>query len=131
MEIATTDFWNNILIWFLGLVGTIVTGVLMPYVVSLLKSKTSNSDLQYVIDEIAQTVSTSVSYINQTFVDQLKADGKFDAEKQAEALKLAVEKSVNDLTSKTIKVLGKNGIDVESLIIKYIEAEINKNKTTV
>ena len=128
MYITDSGFWNDVLIWFLGLVGTIVTGILIPYITNLLKSKTDNTNLQYVIDELSQTVQTSVDYVNQTFVNQLKADGKFDAENQAKALQMAVKESVNNLTSKTIKILGKDGIDVESLIIKYIEATIAKSK---
>lgn len=128
MDIATVDFWNDVLIWFLGLVGTIVTGILIPFVTNWLKSKTDNANLQYVIDELSQTVQTSVNHVNQTFVNQLKADGKFDADNQAKALKMAVEESVNSLTAKTVKILGKEGINIESLIIKYIEAAIAEKK---
>ena len=128
MDITNASFWNDILVWFLGLVGTIVTGILIPYITNWLKSKTDNANLEYVINELSNTVATSVDHINQTFVNQLKADGKFDAENQAKALKMAVEESVNSLTSKTIDILGKNGIDVESLIIKYIEAKIAGDK---
>ena len=129
MEIATVEFWNDILIWFLGLVGTVVTGILIPFVTNWLKSKTDNANLQYVINELSQTVQTSVNHVNQTFVNQLKADGKFDADNQAKALKMAVEESVNSLTAKTVKILGKEGIDIETLIIKYIEAAIAEKKT--
>ena len=128
MEIATVEFWNDILVWFLGLVGTVVTGILIPFVTNWLKSKTDNANLQYVIDELSQTVQTSVNHVNQTFVNQLKADGKFDADNQAKALKMAVEESVNSLTAKTVKILGKEGIDIETLIIKYIEAKIAGDK---
>lgn len=128
MIIADNEFWNSVLMWALGLVGTIVTGILIPYITSWLQSKTDNANLDYVINELSQTVSTSVNHINQTFVNQLKADGKFDAENQSKALQMAVTESVNNLTKKTIDVLGKDGIDIEQLIIKYIEAEINKNK---
>ena len=129
MEIATVEFWNDILIWFLGLVGTVVTGILIPFVTNWLKSKTDNANLQYVIDELSKTVQTSVNHVNQTFVNQLKADGKFDADNQAKALKMAVEESVNSLTAKTVKILGKEGIDIETLVIKYIEAAIAEKKT--
>ena len=129
MEIATVEFWNDILVWFLGLVGTVVTGILIPFVTNWLKSKTDNANLQYIIDELSQTVQTSVNHVNQTFVNQLKADGKFDADNQAKALKMAVEESVNSLTAKTVKLLGKEGIDIETLIIKYIEAAIAEKKT--
>lgn len=128
MLITDTEFWNNVLMWALGLVGTIVTGILVPYITNLLKSKTDNVNLEYVINELSQTVTTSINHINQTFVNQLKADGKFDAENQSKALQMAVTESVNNLTKKTVNILGKNGIDVEKLIISYIESEINKSK---
>nr|DAI22711.1 MAG TPA: holin [Caudoviricetes sp.] len=128
MLITDTEFWNNVLMWALGLVGTIVTGILIPYITNLLKSKTDNVNLEYVINELSQTVTTSINHINQTFVNQLKADGKFDAENQSKALQMAVTESVNNLTKKTVNILGKNGIDVEKLIISYIESEINKSK---
>lgn len=128
MLITDTEFWNNVLMWALGLVGTIVTGILIPYITNLLKSKTDNVNLNYVINELSQTVTTSINHVNQTFVNQLKADGKFDAENQSKALQMAVTESVNNLTKKTVNILGKNGIDVEKLIISYIESEINKSK---
>ncbi len=128
MLITDTEFWNNVLMWALGLVGTIVTGILIPYITNLLKSKTDNVNLEYVINELSQTVTTSINHVNQTFVNQLKADGKFDAENQSKALQMAVTESVNNLTKKTVNILGKNGIDVEKLIISYIESEINKSK---
>lgn len=128
MLITDTEFWNNVLMWALGLVGTIVTSILIPYITNLLKSKTDNVNLEYVINELSQTVTTSINHINQTFVNQLKADGKFDAKNQSKALQMAVTESVNNLTKKTVNILGKNGIDVEKLIISYIESEINKSK---
>lgn len=128
MLITDTEFWNNVLMWALGLIGTIVTGILVPYITNLLKSKTDNVNLEYVINELSQTVTTSINHINQTFVNQLKADGKFDAENQSKALQMAVTESVNNLTKKTVNILGKNGIDVEKLIVSYIESEINKSK---
>ena len=118
----------EILVWFLGLVGTILTGVLIPVLVSWLNSKTNNEKLQYVITELSQTVQTSINYVNQTFVEQLKADGKFDAEKQKEALEKAVTYCLDTLSDKAKKILGKDGIDLQSVIVKYIEAQIAESK---
>lgn len=119
---------QQIITWLLGLLSTIITTVLLPYFVSWLKSKTESENLKYVIDEITQTVSDSVNYTNQVFVDQLKKDGKFDAEKQKEALKMSLDYTINSLTNKTKQILSKNGLDLENVIIKYVESEIRKNK---
>lgn len=118
----------EVLMWALGLLGTIITTVLIPQLATWLKSKTENEKLQYVIDELSQTAQTSVAYVNQTFVDQLKADGKFDKEHQKEALDKALNMALNSLTDKTKQILGKNGIDIEEMLIKYIEAAIANNK---
>ena len=118
----------EILVWFLGLVGTVLTGVLIPVLVNWLNSKTNNEKLQYVITELSQTVQTSINYVNQTFVEQLKADGKFDAEKQKEALEKAVTYCLDTLSDKAKKILGKDGIDLQSVIVKYIEAQISESK---
>ena len=119
---------QQIITWLLGLLSTIITTVLLPYFVSWLKSKTESENLKYVIDEITQTVSDSVNYTNQVFVDQLKKNEKFDAEKQKEALKMSLDYTIDSLTNKTKQIISKNGLDLENVIIKYIESEIRKNK---
>lgn len=119
---------QQIITWLLGLLSTIITTVLLPYFVSWLKSKTESENLKYIIDEITQTVSDSVNYTNQVFVDQLKKDGKFDAEKQKEALKMSLDYTIDSLTNKTKQIISKNGLDLENVIVKYIESEIRKNK---
>lgn len=119
---------QQIITWLLGLLSTIITTVLLPYFVSWLKSKTESENLKYIIDEITQTVSDSVNYTNQVFVDQLKKDGKFNAEKQKEALKMSLDYTIDSLTNKTKQIISKNGLDLENVIIKYIESEIRKNK---
>lgn len=117
---------------FLGILATFFTGlitvVLLPAISRWLSAKTNSQNIQTVIDELTQTVQTSVGYINQTFVNQLKADGKFDADNQEEALRRAVEDVVNNLSLKTKELLGKDGIDIQNIIIRYIEAQISSSK---
>lgn len=120
---------NTVLSWFLSILGTIITTVLLPYFISWLKTKTTNEKMHYVIDELSQTVTTSVAYVNQTFVDQLKADGKFDEEHQKEALKLAIDDVFNSLSTKTVSILQSDELDVVGIVTKYIEAEIKRNKS--
>ena len=122
------NIWMEILMWFLGILSTLITSVLVPFLASWLKSKTNNENLQYVITELSQTVATSVDYVNQTFVDQLKADGEFNKDNQEKALKLALNMCLNSLSDKAVKILGKEGIDLESIITKYIESAIANSK---
>lgn len=113
----------------IGILGTIITTILLPYVVNCLKAKTNNETLKYVIDELNQTVVTGVDYIQQTFVEQLKKDGKFDSEKQKEALDKAVNVIWNDLSDRTVNFLKDNSIEIEKIIVKYVESYIASKKS--
>lgn len=126
-----SDFAQELIMWVLGIVGTLVTTILIPFLASWLKSKTDNENWTYVINELTSTVSTSVNYIQQTMVNQMKADGDFDTENQKKALQAAVSTCIDSLTDKAKTILGKDGIDLESLIIKYIESKVLENKANV
>lgn len=122
------NFKYELFMWFLGILGTVITSVILPYLVTLIKSKVKNEKLNHVISELGDTVISSVDYINQTFVDQLKKDGKFDKKAQKEALSRAIMTVLNTLTNNTKKILEKEGIDINLLIEKLIEAYINEKK---
>lgn len=122
---------EQVLSTILGIATTFITGlitvVLLPAIAKWLSAKTDNQNLNNVIMELSHTVQTSVDYINQTFVDQLKIDGKFDVDAQKEALQLAIDDVFNNISENTKNILGKDGIDIEGIIIRYIEGYINNS----
>lgn len=115
----------NILLWVLSLLGTLITSIIIPVVFRLLAAKTKNEKLKMVMEEIANTTKSSVSYTNQTFVDQLKHDGKFDAEAQKEAMLRSTNYTFDTLTASTKKIIEQEGINLDLLVKKYIEADID------
>lgn len=127
----TGTFMQEFVMWILGIMGTVITTILIPYLAAVLNARLKNDKWEYVINELEQTVSTSVSCIQQKMVDQMKKDGIFNAENQQKALQEALSLSLDSLTDTAKKILGKEGIDVESLIMKYIEAKVSENKKTI
>ena len=123
---------DPILQWALGLVSTLLTavftGIVIPMLVKYFSAKTNNTNIQAAIADLAVTVSTSVGYINQTFVDQLKREGGFDADKSKEALEAAFNLVKNNLSKRTIEILDSDELALRDLIIRHIEAEIDKRK---
>lgn len=116
----------NILLWVLSLLGTIITSILVPAAFKWLSYKTKNEKLKRVMDELAVTVPSAVSYTNQTFVDQMKADGKFDAEAQKQAMLRATNFTFDTLTASTKRIIEQEGVDINKLVERYIEADIDK-----
>lgn len=123
---------DPVLQWLLGIISTLVvtlfSGVVVPLLVKYLNAKTNNENVQSIVTELGDTVSSTVGFINQTLVNQLKADGKWDSEAQSRVLSAAVQEAVAGLSAKTMSLLGKDGLDVEHIIMRRIEAEIEKRK---
>lgn len=118
----------NILMWALSLLGTIITSVILPLVAKLILAKIKNQKLNYVATELSTTIINAVDYTNQTFVEQLKADGKFDAESQRQAMNIACSYAFDCLTDSSKRIISSEGIDVYSMLERKIEAQIAQKK---
>lgn len=124
--------YNDILSAVLSLavtfVGATLTTIIIPAIANWLKYKTQHQKLQSVIDDITVTVTSSVDMLEQTVVNQLKADGKWDSKSQAEVLQSAITEVVNGLSRTTYQILKSESADIEALIKRYIEAYIQSKK---
>lgn len=119
---------TNLIELFLVVLGTVVTGVLLPALTTWLKSKISNEQLKAVIADLSHTVSTSVKWVEQTMVWQLKQDGKWDLDSQQQVLATCAAEVVKNLTNDTKRLLSKENIDLEAIVIRYIESQISAGK---
>ena len=110
-------------------------GVLTAYVITYiqttkeqLKKKTDNDLLNKYIDMVGDTVSDCVKTTNQTYVDSLKQQGKFDEEAQ----KVAFQKSLNAvlalLTKEAKEYLTAAYGDLNLYLTNKIESTVEKEK---
>lgn len=112
-----------------------LAGILVGFLVKYLKiksddvcAKIENDNAQKYLKMLTNTISQCVIATNQTYVEALKKEGKFDLEAQ----KIAFDKtktSVLQLLSDEAKVYLTTAIgDLDSYINNIIEAEVNLNK---
>ena len=110
-------------------------GVLTAYAVKFIKAKsneltvkTENDLFDKYIFMLADTISACVLATNQTYVESLKAQGKFDAEAQ----KIAFEKTKNAvlaiLSDEAQEYLSAAVGDLNAYIEQQIEAVVKENK---
>ena len=117
--------WMDVLIYVVEvLVGLVIT-VGIPYLFAFLKSKTKNEKAQQYIDLAQRYLSDSVAMVNQTFVEQLKKDGKFDAEAQKEAFNMAANAWLEMMSEEMKQVIIAEVGDFETYIKTEIEAKVN------
>lgn len=121
--------------WFLAILGALATGIatLITYgvgvLVAKLQARTKNEKAGYVLTNLERLVQQVVQEVNQTFVESLKKEGKFDAEAQREAFELAFEKIKKLTTDKVIKVINELSNDnFEEYIKTQIENQVNLQK---
>lgn len=109
--------------------------VLTNYLVAFLESKKSqiddnkkNLDFANTLTKALEIVSSVVKYVSQTYVDDLKKQGKFDAIAQEEALKKAIETIQSQLDEDTKELLITAYGDLQTWIRVQIEAAIKDSK---
>ena len=127
---------NAFIIELLHALATAAIPVCAAYLVQYLHRKseqiiaqTDNMTIKAFLTEATDAVSTAVAYTSQTFVDALKKEGKFDKNKQQEALEKSLDKAISLLSEPAKKALEGIYGDLAAYLTSKIEAEVRSQKT--
>lgn len=111
-------------------------GVLTAFFVKWVNAK--STEIQANVDDVTlnkymamltQTISDCVIATNQTYVESLKQQNRFDSEAQKEAFNLTKD-AVLEILSEDAKLYLSTAVgDLNTYITKKIEAEVNLNKS--
>ena len=110
-------------------------GVLTAFFVKWVNTK--STEIQTNVDDatlnkymamLTQTISDCVIATNQTYVESLKQQGKFDLEAQKNAFNLTKDAVLTILSEDAQLYLSTVVGDLNAYIAKKIEAEVNLNK---
>lgn len=106
-------------------------GILTVFIVTFikakkdeLKKKIDNELLAKYVDMLAETVCAAVVMTNQTYVNSLKKQGKFDAEAQREAFSRTYEAVMTMLSDEATKYLNEFYGDLQTAVTTLIEKEV-------
>lgn len=107
------------------------------YAIKLIKRKaeqigaqTDSLELKSLIEQVADAVSTAVTYTSQTFVDSLKRNGLFDTDAQKQALQMSLDKATSLLSDVAKEALEEVYGDLNEYLTSKIEAEVRNQKDT-
>ncbi len=95
-----------------------------------IKQKNNDATFQKYITMLNETIQATVIATNQTYVDALKAQGKFDAEAQKVAFQMTYDSVIKTLGTEAQKYLSEAVGDLNIYIKNAIEANVNVNKVT-
>lgn len=112
-------------------------GIITCYIVNYIKAKTlelnttnTNEVLVKYLTMLSDTVCDCVIATNQTYVNSLKAQGKFDAEAQKIAFEMTYKAVIAVLSDDAKEYLTNMYGDLSIYITNMIEAEVNRNRLT-
>ena len=110
-------------------------GILTMYLVQFIRmksqeitNKTDNELADKYIQMLTDTITACVIATNQTYVESLKKQGKFDAEAQKHAFELTYNAVVAVLSDEAKHYLASIYGDLTAYITTRIEAEVNVSK---
>ena len=127
--------WTKLLYDILNLCVVPLMGVLAFYLVQYIKAK-GNEIAANVDSELASkyivmlttTITDCVVATNQTYVEALKKEGKFDKEAQYKAFQMTYNAVMDILTEDAKEYLNNFYGDLSLYLSKRIEAEVVANK---
>ena len=121
---------GNILI---PLLITIITICVCTMTSKIAKNAAESAPSKYsgIIYALENIVNKAVITTNQTFVNELKKQGKFDKEAMQEAYRRTYESIVASLSQSFFEYIDKETIDIDTLLKNMIETSVNWNKERV
>lgn len=127
--------WMNILYDIFDLCVIPLLGILTYYITQYIKVKaneiTTNSNNELVskyVNSLKETITSCVIATNQTYVESLKNQGKFDKEAQKKAFEMTYDAVMAILSDEAKVYLTEIYGDLTAYITSRIEAEVKVNK---
>ena len=126
-----TDFIPKLFEIFLFPLLGILTAYLVQFIkvkMEQLREKTNNDTFDKYTYMLTDTITTCVIAVNQTYVDTLKKQGRFDKEAQAEAFKKVYEQVISILEGEVYDYLDTAYSDLNGYITALIEQQVREYK---
>ena len=98
-------------------------GFLVYYLCKKIAGSTENEFIKSLMDEIKDRVNDAVVFVNQTYVNALKKEGKFDLDAQKQAFNTAYQTIIETLSAEALDYI--EAISGDSN--KFLEVLIEKN----
>ena len=121
---------GNILI---PLLITIITICICTMTSKIAKNAAESAPSKYseIIYALENIVNKAVITTNQTFVNELKKQGKFDKEAMEEAYNKTFNSIVASLSQSFFEYIDKEAIDIDTLLKNMIETSVDWNKLRI
>lgn len=120
--------WNEVLMNIINVVFKLVITAAIPYLFSLAKAKVHGDIQNKYLDRAEQLVREAVNQVQQTYVENMKAEDLFDEKAQLEALDMVKSNVLSMMNSKMMEIVMEAVGDFDEWVRNIIESQVYTNK---
>lgn len=122
------EFVNTVIFPALATIATGLASWGVAVLVNWLNSKIKNEAIRVALKNARDIIMAEVAKTSQNFVDDLKKNGEFSPEKQAEALKMTLENVKMQLTAEAAVAVNAITSNAEEWLLAEIEKAVKSSK---
>lgn len=130
MQAVNLMGWNEILMYIIETVLKLIVAVAIPYAFNLIRVKMKNDTQIKYLNKFESLVSDAVNQVQQTYVENMKAEDLFDKHAQEEAFEMVKVNVMNMMNDRMQEIVYDAVGDFDEYIRNLIESEVFKMKNT-
>lgn len=120
--------WNEVIMYIINTVFKLIIMVLIPYGVNLIRTKLKSDMQNKYLDRAEQLIKDAVNQVQQTYVENMKAEDLFDKSAQVEAFDKVKANVLSMMNEEMMNVVVEAVGDFDEWIRNKIEAQVFTNK---
>lgn len=116
--------WNEVIMYIIETVFKLLIVAVIPYLASLVRKNLKNDMQVKYLDRFEQLVKDAVAQVQQTYVENMKAEDLFDEKAQLEAFDMVKSNVISMMNSRMMDVVMEAVGDFDEYIRNLIEAQV-------
>lgn len=120
--------WNEILMYIIETILKLVVAVAIPYGFKLLRNKIQNDTQIKYLNKFEKLVADAVNQVQQTYVENMKAENLFDKQAQIDAFAMVKANVLNMMNDRMQEIVIDAVGDFDEYMRNIIESEVFKMK---
>lgn len=120
--------WNEVLMYIINTVFKLIITVGIPYGFNLIRVKLKDDIQKKYLNMFEKMTRDAVDRVQQTYVENLKAEDMFNEEAQKHAVEMVKNDVLNMMNAEMKNVVMEAVGDFEAYITNLIESQVYNNK---
>lgn len=116
--------WNEVIMYIIETVLKLIVVVLIPYLFNMVRVRLQNDTQIKYLGRFEQLVKDAVSQVQQTYVENMKAENLFDEKAQIEAFDMVKSTVLSMMNERMIAIVMEAVGDFDEYMRNKIEAEV-------